>query len=346
MRVDRRIQPFWVGDRTLLNRGPDPICPRVATSRISAFSLFEIAIAMAILSLIAGTVLSMLMQAGDSAAEIRHLDQRDEEINRFVVLLRETIEGLPPDASLSMTPATETESGSDELKLENAASGFVFGETVGSTEEVYIALRPSVDLSNEGEPTFDLAISRDDFVPDDDGSGMVFNAGGDDFLQQDDEGRYWLPLLSAVSSAVWRFWDEEQMEWIEEWTDEEKMPPLMEFSLLDVGVTIPATVVFQVPDRLVNPEEAEAAATAAQEAASVTTSSSASSASRGGRGDSARGDGGNKSDSGRGDSGRGDSGRGDGGRGGGGPGPGGGGGASGGGGGPSGGGNSGGGGRR
>jgi uncharacterized membrane protein YgcG len=311
----------------------------VATSRILAFSLFEIAIAMAILSLIAGTVLSMLMQAGDSAAEIRHLDRRDEEINRFVVLLRETIEGLPPDASFSMTPATETESGFDELKLENAASGFVFGETVGSTEEVYIALRPSVDLSNEGEPTFDLAISRDDFVPDDDGSGMVFNAGSDDFLQQDDEGRYWLPLLSGVSSAVWRFWDEEQMEWIDEWTDEEKMPPLMEFSLLDAGVTIPSTVVFQVPDRLVNPEEAEAAATAAQEAASVTTSSSASSAARGGRGDSGRGDGGNKSDSGRGDSGRGDSGKGDDGRGGGGPGPGGGGG-------PSGGGNSEGGGRR
>jgi hypothetical protein len=307
----------------------------VATSRISAFSLFEIAIAMAILSLIAGTVLSMLMQAGDSAAEIRHLDRRDEEINRFVVLLRETIEGLPPDASFSMTPATETESGFDELKLENAASGFVFGETVGSTEEVYIALRPSVDLSNEGEPTFDLAISRDDFVPDDDGSGMVFNAGSDDFLQQDDEGRYWLPLLSGVSSAVWRFWDEEQMEWIDEWTDEEKMSPLMEFSLLDAGVTIPATVVFQVPDRLVNPEEAEAAATAAQETASVTTSSSASSAARGGRGDSGRGDGG-----------RGDSGKGDGGRGGGGPDPGGGGGPSGGGGGPSGGGNSGGGGRR
>lgn len=339
MRLDRKNRPFWVGDRTLLNRGPAPFCSRVATSRILAFSLFEIAIAMAILSLIAGTVLSMLMQAGDSAAEIRHLDRRDEEINRFVVLLRETIEGLPPDASFSMTPATETESGFDELKLENAASGFVFGETVGSTEEVYIALRPSVDLSNEGEPTFDLAISRDDFVPDDDGSGMVFNAGSDDFLQQDDEGRYWLPLLSGVSSAVWRFWDEEQMEWIDEWTDEEKMPPLMEFSLLDAGVTIPSTVVFQVPDRLVNPEEAEAAATAAQEAASVTTSSSASSAARGGRGDSGRGDGGNKSDSGRGDSGRGDSGKGDDGRGGGGPGPGGGGG-------PSGGGNSGGGGRR
>lgn len=339
MRLDRKNRPFWVGDRTLLNRGPAPFCSRVATSRILAFSLFEIAIAMAILSLIAGTVLSMLMQAGDSAAEIRHLDRRDEEINRFVVLLRETIEGLPPDASFSMTPATETESGFDELKLENAASGFVFGETVGSTEEVYIALRPSVDLSNEGEPTFDLAISRDDFVPDDDGSGMVFNAGSDDFLQQDDEGRYWLPLLSGVSSAVWRFWDEEQMEWIDEWTDEEKMPPLMEFSLLDAGVTIPSTVVFQVPDRLVNPEEAEAAATAAQEAASVTTSSSASSAARGGRGDSGRGDGGNKSDSGRGDSGRGDSGKGDDGRGGGGPGRGGGGG-------PSGGGNSEGGGRR
>ncbi|MCG8600335.1 MAG: hypothetical protein MI807_09360 [Verrucomicrobiales bacterium] len=345
MRAHQKTQPCPAGDPTLSGPRLNPVGSR----HLAAFSLFEIAVAMAILSLIAGTVLSMLWQAGDSAAEIRQLDRRDEEINRFVVLLRETIEGLPPEASLSMTPASESESGFDELKLENAASGFVFGETVGSTEEVYIALRPGSDYSGEGEPTFDLAISRDDFVPDDDGSGMVFNAGPDDFLQQDEEGRYWLPLLTGVSSAVWRFWDEEQQEWIEEWTDEEKMPPLMEFSLLDAGVTIPATVVFEVPDRLVNPEEAEAAATASQENGAVTTSGAANNDSGdnagrgGGRGDGGRGDGG-RGDGGRGDGGRGDGGRGDGGRGGG-P-PGGGGRAGGGGSAPAGGGNPGGGGNR
>lgn len=221
----------------------------------SGFSLFEIAVAMAILGLISSAVLSVLWQAGDAAAEIRYLDRRDEEVYRFVDLLRETIEALPPDATLSMSPSSETDSGYDELKLENASTAFVFGETVGSTDEVFIALRPSVD-SGTGEPRFDLAISRSDFVPDDqDGSGMVFQAGGDDMLQPDDQGRYWLPLLTGVAGATWRFWDEENQEWIDEWTDEERLPPLMEFALLDGGVGVPMTTVFEVPERLVNPED-------------------------------------------------------------------------------------------
>ena len=170
---------------------------------------------MAILGLISSAVLSVLWQAGDAAAEIRYLDRRDEEVYRFVDLLRETIEALPPDATLSMSPSSETESGYDELKLENASTAFVFGETVGSTDEVFIALRPSVDPGT-GEPRFDLALSRSDFVPDDqDGSGMVFQAGGEDMLQSDDQGRYWLPLLTGVAGATGRFWDEENQAWID-----------------------------------------------------------------------------------------------------------------------------------
>ncbi len=227
--------------------------PRHHPSRRAAFSLFEIVVAMTILGIIASAVLSILWQAGDTAAGIRELDQRDEEVSRFLVLLRESIENLPPGGTLAMTPAEESVSGYPELVIGNSATAFTFGEIVGSSEETVLSLRPG-NGSPEGTATFDLALSRADFAPEDtDGSGMAFRAGPDDFLQSDDEGRYWLPLLSGITAAGWHFWDEEQQEWVDEWTDEEKMPPLLAFSFDDNFRPVPLRVVFTVPEQASNP---------------------------------------------------------------------------------------------
>lgn len=263
-----------------------------ASSHKRGFSLFEIVVAMVILGLITSSLFSILWQAGDTAAEIRMLDRRAEEVDRFVMLLRETIEGLPPEASFSMTPATESDSGYDELRLENTPTAFVFGEMIGSAEEAFIALRPGSELP-DGTQGFDLALSRSDFAPDDsDGSGMAFRVGENELLQADENGRYWLPLLTGLQGATWRFWDEDNGEWLDEWTNQDELPPLMEFSLLDMG-SIPMRLVYEVPDRLVDPDGAEEAAQASLEeqssSAGVAVESSSGRAS--GAGQAQRGDG-------------------------------------------------------
>ncbi|MEX2581468.1 MAG: type II secretion system protein [Verrucomicrobiales bacterium] len=238
------------------------------------FSLFEIVVAMAILGIIAGSVLSIIWQAADSAAEIRDLDRRDEEVGRFLALLRESIENLPPDGTLALEPPGESASGYHELKIGNSATAFTFGETVGSSEECVIALRPG-GVSEEGETLFDIALSRDDFAPDDaDGSGMVFRAGEGDLLQADEDGRYWLTLVSGVKTASWRYWESDREEWLEEWTDDEAMPELLEFSFADTYGAFPKRLVFQVPEQAVNPEGAvaSAASTAPGQTAAVQTS--------------------------------------------------------------------------
>ena len=251
------------------------------TSR-AAFSLFEIVIAMAILSMIATAVLSVLWQAGDTAAELRYLDRRDEEVNRFVMLLRESIEGLPPDATITMDPAESSESGNHEMLLENTPTAFVFGEMIGSAEEAYIAMRP--ENSFEGIPTYELALSRNDFFPEDtDASGMAIRSGGSEDLVADEQGRYWLPLLSGISAATWRYWDEDQQEWIDEWTDDEVLPPLLEFALIDAPGSNPQRFVFEVPNRLVNPEE-ETQTTSGSNSSTQTSTTSSS----GGGGGAAR----------------------------------------------------------
>ena len=80
---------------------------------------------------------------------------------------------------------------------------------------------------------YQVAISREDFgLEDADGDGMVFQAGDEDaFLQTDEEGRYWMPLLDFVTGMGWRFWDEEQRDWLDQWDDQTRMPKMLELSL-------------------------------------------------------------------------------------------------------------------
>ena len=284
-----------------------------SSNKMAAFSLFEIVIAMAILSMIATAVLSLLWQAGDTAAELRYLDRRDEEVNRFVMLLRESIEGLPPNATITMNPPESSESGNYELLLENTPTAFVFGETIGSAEETFIAMRAEENF--DGGSSYELALSRNDFFPEDtDGSGLAFRTGGSDDLVADEQGRYWLPLLSGISGATWRYWDEDQQEWLDEWTDDEVLPPLLEFALIENLGALPQRFVFEVPARLVNPEEESQETTSSNQTLTQTTSRPASTG--GGRGPS-----GGRPDGGRPDGGRPGGGRpGGGGPGGGGPG--------------------------
>jgi len=257
------------------------------------FSLFEIVVALTILAMISGAIFSILWQAGDTAVEIRELDRRDEEVSRFLALLRETIEFLPQDATLEMTPAAESASGQPELKIGNSATAFVFGETVASTEEVVISLRPGAATA-EGQPTYDLALSRSDFAPEDtDGSGMAFRVDQNDFLQADEEGRYWMPLLTGVSSAGWQYWDETQQAWIDEWTDTEKLPPLLAFSFDDANRPVPMRVVFEVPDHLANPiEDTSSGAASSGSGNAGSTNQRTTTDSAGGRGGRGGGEGG------------------------------------------------------
>lgn len=232
---------------------------------VAAFSLFEIVISMAILALLSGTVFAILWKAGAAAEEIRAYDTRDEQVARFLSLMRQTIESLPSGATMTMAPPEETGSGFYEMTIAEAPSAFVFGDRQLGDGETIIGLRPQLapsdDTLYEGDPSadslplFEIAVSREDFAPDDsDGDGMVFRAGSDDaFLQADEEVRYWLPVLDDVTAMNWRFWDAEQRDWLDLWEQDDRMPELLELSLNDRYRPAPLRIVFEVPAHLSNP---------------------------------------------------------------------------------------------
>ncbi len=230
--------------------------------KAGGFSLFEIVVALSILAMISGAIFSILWQAADTATEVRDRDRRDEEMAHFIDLLRASIELLPPDGTLSVVPPEETTTGFAELKIGNSATAFTFGEIVGTVDEAVISLRPSEKLTEDGSPTYDLAISRPDFVPDEEKQGgMAFRASAEDFLPVDEDGRPWMTLLTGLTSAIWEYWDDEQETWEPDRLDPSKLPELIALSLGDSERASPLRIVFEVPEQVVNPVESAPAGT-------------------------------------------------------------------------------------
>lgn len=223
---------------------------------VAAFSLVEVVVSMVILSLILGSVFGVVWQATDSAAELRGLDARDQQVSRFLSLYRKTLESLPVGTSLTITPAEESTSGQEEMKIEGATTAYAMGVDSDTDGETIIALRaqaedPTGELADFEGTLFQVAVSRETFKPIVDGDDMAIRAGETDpFFEIDDEGRYWLPLLNNVVSMTWRYWDSDQREWMEIW-EEDSMPEMLELSLLDPWRPAPLRVIFEMPSHLV-----------------------------------------------------------------------------------------------
>ncbi|MBL9153044.1 MAG: prepilin-type N-terminal cleavage/methylation domain-containing protein [Verrucomicrobiales bacterium] len=259
----------------------------------SGFSLFEIVVALSILGLLAGTLFGIMWKVGDAADEIRTFDQRDEQISRFLGLMRRSIESLPNGAKLELTPPEETASGSYEMTISGAPTAFHFGDRVIGNGDTVIGLRPQTEPdrdpafadSADSPPLFNIAVSREDFAPSDsDGDGMVFRAGDETFLQADEDGRYWLPVLDGITEMSWRFWDEEQRDWIDTWEEDDRLPELLELSLDDRYRPAPIRVVFEVPSHLSEPPQQQQQSTSGSSSSSTPTSTSSGSGSSGGGG--------------------------------------------------------------
>ncbi len=211
---------------------------------------------MVILALIIGSVFGVVWQAADSAAELRVLDARDQQVSRFLVLYRKTLESLPLGTSIEITAAEESASGQEEMKIDGATTAYAMGVNADTDGETIIALIPQATkvaggLEDYVGSLFQVAVSREDFKPLADEGEMAIRMGeSDPFFEVDDEGRYWLPLLNDIVSMTWRYWDKEQSEWVETWEAGE-MPEMLELSLLDPWRPAPLRVVFEMPSHLV-----------------------------------------------------------------------------------------------
>ncbi len=237
-----------------------------STSKLRGFTLVEVIVAMTIFALIATSVFAIIFQAGMEAGDIRRMEARDQQVNRFVALLRESLEALPQDASATLVNSEESASGWPELTFTGTPTGFVFDVNPGTSGDTILGLRPVAvpppTLEDYSQPLYNIAISREEFGADENESGMMVRAGTDDlFLDEDEQGRLWLPLVENVTALGWRLWNSDENLWVElpDWTEGETLPTLLEMTLAD-PFRPPLRVVFEIPEHATQPaEDAEAA---------------------------------------------------------------------------------------
>lgn len=210
------------------------------------FSLAEILVALTILGLLTGSLYSIFHVTLGTVAEIESVENEDRAIQQFIRLLRDTLESLPPGASVSC--ATPEDGQVQELVVSGVPEAFSVGEDPVAGSDLTIKLQPYEpgDGETREAPVYRVAINREEFVPvAKDGEMAIRMGSGDDFYQPDEDGKYWLPLFPGISTMTWRFWNEEEDVWEDLW-EEAEAPPLIELQIQPENRPAPIRVVFNL----------------------------------------------------------------------------------------------------
>lgn len=223
--------------------------PPVRNRSAAGFTLLEMVLGLTILAMLSGTVYSIISGAVQTAAKMRISQGENDQVSHFIRLCRQSFQSLPSTAGVTIKTA-DTSSGFPELTISGAPEIFSFGPNPISYKDTVIGLRPdaaATEAAEDGQPVFNLSITREDIVPADPGQGSALvRAGGEELLEPDEQGRVWMPLLANVASLTWRAYKNDDEQWLDEW-DGADLPLLVEMNLQLSGRSLPIRAVYTLP---------------------------------------------------------------------------------------------------
>ncbi len=208
----------------------------------------EVVIALTILGMITATLFSIIQGSVRAAAQIEQLQRENDGINRFLELCRKTFTTLPSTATLTLTALDANVDAGQELTLSGAPNCFGFGMRPISYSDTILGLRPDPAGATDANeaPLQYLCLSREDLIAQSDSRDIALRQEVSGLAAPDEEGRYWMPLLSDVVSLKWRFYQEEDDTWLEEWSESD-WPQLIEVQLLMRDRLTPLRMVYSLP---------------------------------------------------------------------------------------------------
>jgi uncharacterized membrane protein YgcG len=262
-------------------------------SAIKAFTLFEVTLAVAILALLTGVMLTMVEKTLETSALLEAEQQRLEQRQGIIDLLRITFRTLPNRTKMISRRVTDS-SGNPEQQIvfANATDVLAWGSIdevlhssaiLGAPSQVGGAVLLSIkrilppDLDNTGTNTNSATIDYLSYIPDEGASG---------------DTAQWLPLLDKLKLVQWRFFDPRTMTWLDDWTDSASRPTLAELTIQYVEETDPERYVFWLPPVTPNALPKFSASTTSSSSGSRTTNGGGN-----GNGGNGGGSGGNGSNS-------------------------------------------------
>jgi len=215
----------------------------------AGFTLLEMVLGLTILAMLSGTVYSIISGAVQTAAKMRISQDENDQVSHFIRLCRQSFQSLPSTAGVTIKIA-DTSSGLQEVTISGAPEVFSFGPNPISYKDTVIGLRPdaaATDAAEDGQPVFNLGITREDIVPADPAqASALVRAGGEELLEPDEQGRVWMPLLANVASLTWRAYKNDDEQWLDEW-DGTDLPLLVEMNLQLSGRSLPIRAVYTLP---------------------------------------------------------------------------------------------------
>ncbi len=208
----------------------------------------EVVIALTILGMITATLFSIIQGSVRAAAQIEQLQRENDGINRFLELCRKTFTTLPSTATLTLAPIDANLDAGQELTLSGAPNCFGFGMRPISYSDTILGLRPDPAGATDANeaPLQYLCLSREDLIAQSDSRDIALRQEVSGLAAPDEQGRYWMPLLPDVVSLKWRFYQEEDDTWLEEWSESD-WPQLIEVQLLMRDRLTPLRMVYSLP---------------------------------------------------------------------------------------------------
>jgi len=214
------------------------------------FTLLEVIMALLLMAMISGMVFGIMRTALRTAVETGKMQVENDEVSRFIMLCRHTLQNLPSTAILTLTITETGDPVQQELTISSVPEAFAFGPNPMSYKDSILGMRPDLEateVAENGERIYYIGLSREDLIPTDPTqSNRIASTTGEGLATPDDQGRYWMPLLANVTSVSWRFYKEDEDLWKEEW-DATDLPQLVEMNLLLHGRTVPLRSVFSLP---------------------------------------------------------------------------------------------------
>jgi hypothetical protein len=193
-----------------------------------AFTLFEMVVVIAIFVLLAGGIYATVNAAVRATATLSEENLQIQRLNAFVSLLRRTFHNLPANAVFSGGVRSQDGDGFAEIVLRDAPGVFAWGLGGPSSGTALLSARPRLGGGRE----ISLML-----LP-----GSLGEMERREALQ---DGK-WLRLLPDLREVQWRFYDEAQQDYVDEWPEGGR-PPLIELNLTLLGEEVPRKFVFWLP---------------------------------------------------------------------------------------------------
>ena len=193
-----------------------------------AFTLFEMVVVIAIFVLLAGGIYATVNAAVRATATLSEENLQIQKLNAFVSLLRRTFHNLPANAVFSGGVRSQDGDGFAEIVLRDAPGVFAWGLGGPSSGTALLSARPRLGGGRE----ISLML-------------MPGSLGEMERREALQDGK-WLRLLPDLREVQWRFYDEAQQDYVDEWPEGVR-PPLIELNLTLLGEEVPRKFVFWLP---------------------------------------------------------------------------------------------------